>query len=235
MLPPLENLGFFPKGVTGVEKAPFKIALIDTGVNTKHPCFAEAKIIPKDFTGSSSTIDELGHGTHCAGILVSQQDNELIGLCPKATLYAAKILGGTSRNKSKTEQSIVDAFQWAIAENVHVILMTLGCHRGAIKVQRIIEKTLQKGIKIIASAGNHGGSLPLFPAGISGVTCVSALGRNGLPLPECYQGDLVDFFVPGESIRSAYFNGWHEMSGSSQAAAVFCGLLMSDFFNFLKK
>ncbi len=233
-LPPLDKLVFLPKEVKGSEHSPFKIALIDTGINISHPGFKNARIIAKDFTEGQNLEDELGHGTHCAGILISQCDRELIGLCPEATLYSAKILGRIKRDKSKTEQSIVNAFKWAIAENVHVVLMTLGCRRGNNGIKEIIEKALQKGIKIIVSAGNHNGSLPLFPATLPGVICVSALGKNGLPLPECYQGELVDVFAPGESIRSAYFTNWQEMSGSSQAAAVFCGLMVADFLK-LKK
>lgn len=233
-LPPLNNSKFFTNDVKRAETRPIKIALIDTGINISHPSFKNSTIIAKDFTEGHNPEDEIGHGTHCAGILISHLDNKYIGLCPEATLYSAKILGRRKRDKSKTEQSIVDAFKWASDETVDIILMTLGCHHGSNKVREIIEKSLRKGIIIIVSAGNHGGSLPLFPAGLPGVICVSALGKNGLPLTECYQGELVDFFAPGESICSAYFNGWHEMSGSSQAAAVFCGLIVANILKFKK-
>lgn len=175
---PLDNSGFFSNKAKRAEQRPFKIALVDTGVNTEHTCFKNATIIAKDFTEGQNPKDELGHGTHCAGILVSQFDREFIGLSPEATLYSAKILGRIKRDKSKTENSIVNAFDWAIAEKVHVVLMTLGCHRGNNSVKEIIEKALQKGIKIIVSAGNHGGSLPLFPANLPGLSVFLPLGKT---------------------------------------------------------
>lgn len=202
-----------------------RIALIDTGIDTSHPCFSGAQIIAKDFSGYSNPVDEIGHGTHCAAILVSQKSSGMAGLVPKSILYSAKIIGSTRRDRSFTENSIVQALKWAIEEDAQIILMTLGRYTSSHSIKKYIDFAISRGIAVISAAGNHGGSLPMFPASIPGVVCVSALGRNGLPLSECYQGDYVDVVAPGEEIMSARLGGWGKMSGSSQAASIFCGLL----------
>lgn len=199
---------------------------MDTGVDRSHPCFANAKLITKDFSGGSNPVDEIGHGTHCSALLIGHETGRHIGLIPSAELYAAKIIGHHRNGSQHTEKSMVMALKWLIANHVHCIVITLGRHKPSFAIEREIGLAHEKGIIVMASAGNHGGSLPLFPSSIPGVICVSATGKDGLPLPECYTGALVDIFVPGESICSANINhNYSEMSGSSQAAALFCGLL----------
>lgn len=209
-----------------VKSKSLKIGIIDTGVNRFHPCFKNAKLIAKDFTNSSNSIDELGHGTHCSALLVGHENGRHIGLVPNANLYAAKIVGRYRKGPKHTEKAMLKALKWLTNNQVHIILITMGRTKRSVIIQNQILLAMSQGIIIIASAGNHGGSLPLFPSSMSQVICVSALGKNGLPLPECYTGGLVDFFSPGEGIVSADRSSKYcEMSGSSQAAAIFCGLI----------
>ena len=208
-----------------------KIGIIDTGINRSHPCFANAKIIAKDFSGGSNPIDEIGHGTHCSALLVGHETGRYTGLIPEAELYAAKIVGPHRKGSTHTEKSMFKALQWFVANDVHFIIITMGRHKPSFTIEKQIVLAHNKGVIVIASAGNHGGSLPLFPSSSPKVICISALGRDGLPLSECYTGGLVDFFVPGESITSANLdNNYSEMSGSSQAAAIFCGLMAHEYY-----
>lgn len=222
------------KKITQIDKSKFKnlhprIALIDTGINTSHPCFLNSTIISKDFSGGSNPIDEIGHGTHCGAILVANSFG-MKGLYPRATLYSAKIIGKHKRSKVHTEKAFAQAIKWVIKENIQMIVITLGRYTSSSIIKKYINYALNKGVIVISSAGNHAGSLPLFPASVPGVLCISALSRNGLPLPECYQGGLVDVFAPGEAIPSARLRGFGKMTGSSQAAAVFCGLIARQLY-----
>lgn len=222
-LPDVAN--FYPSSCpVALKDAPLRIALIDTGIDISHPCFSGANIVSRDFSGCFNPMDEIGHGTHCAAILVSRENSGMTGLVPETILYSAKIIGRNRRNKLFTENSIVQALKWATDKDVRIILITLGRRNIVPSIKKYIDIAIGKGIVIISVAGNHGGSLPMFPASIPGVVCVSAIGKNSLPLPECYQGNYVDVFAPGEEIMSAHLGGWGKMSGSSQAASIFCGL-----------
>jgi subtilisin family serine protease len=69
--------------------APVKIAVFDTGVDSKHPFIRGAILkrrikVRKSFVvDDESTEDESGHGTHVAGLLLT--------VAPDAQLYVAKI------------------------------------------------------------------------------------------------------------------------------------------------
>ena len=230
-LPDIENFISPTSLILGKTITTMRVALIDTGVDKSHPCFKNATIISKDFSGDSNPMDETGHGTHCAAILAAQTSSGMTGLLPKAFIYSAKVLSKNRVPKSYTERAITNAIMWAIEKKVQIVLITLGCRKPSTPVKEAIDLALSNRIIVVSAAGNHSGNLPLFPSSASGVICVSALGRNGLPLPECYKGELVDVFVPGEAIISAGLNGWREMSGSSQAAAIFCGLLVNKLSN----
>ncbi|MDO6761467.1 S8 family serine peptidase [Tamlana sp. 2_MG-2023] len=223
----LPNTDSFLRTLPSVAKTKsIKVGFIDTGVNKSHPCFAKAKLIAKDFSGGSNAVDELGHGTHCAALLVGHDIGVHVGLIPDAKLYAAKVVGRYRKGPKHTEKAMVEALKWLIKKEVHIILITMGRTKHSVIIENQIQLALNQGIIVIASAGNHGGSLPLFPSSIPQVVCVSAMDRNGLALPECYTGSLVDVFTPGEAIISAdKYSKYCEMSGSSQAAAIFCGLI----------
>lgn len=71
---------FWNAGRTG---AGASVALVDTGVQTAHPAFAGRNIVSRTFLtygsqsacfddDASTTVDRQGHGTHVAGILISQ-------------------------------------------------------------------------------------------------------------------------------------------------------------------
>ena len=68
------------------------VAVLDTGVDLKHPDLA-GTIDAYNAFGAQSCQDDHGHGTHVAGIIAAR-DNALdvIGVAPKATIYCVKVL-----------------------------------------------------------------------------------------------------------------------------------------------
>ena len=74
-------------GVTGRR---VRVAVIDTGVDATHPALAGVIASQTDLTGEG-TGDVIGHGTHCAGIIGSQ-DATRRGIAPGVTIDDIKIL-----------------------------------------------------------------------------------------------------------------------------------------------
>jgi serine protease AprX len=81
-----------------------RVAVIDTGVDTTHPALAGVVATQTDMTGASGLVPEgvgdmVGHGTHCAGIVASQ-DGTRRGIAPGATIDDIKIMWspGTTDN-----------------------------------------------------------------------------------------------------------------------------------------
>jgi serine protease AprX len=82
------SLGFSGSGVL--------VAVVDTGIDAAHPALAGVVVSQQDFTGAGGataegTGDMVGHGTHCAGIVASQ-DKTFRGIAPGAQLADVKIM-----------------------------------------------------------------------------------------------------------------------------------------------
>src|SRR3989475_2410269 len=103
----------------GFEGAGLRIAIVDTGAD-RHPDFAARIALAQDFT-EHGDMDDVGHGTHVAGIAAGAGD-VYRGVAPKATLVIAKALAGDGGS----EDAVLAAMSWASRQNVHVMNLSLG-------------------------------------------------------------------------------------------------------------
>lgn len=112
----------------GADKSPFTgkgtvVAVLDTGIDAKHPAFAGVQVVEKDFTGEGNG-DAHGHGTHCAGTIFGRDvNNQRIGVATGVTkALIGKVLGAQGGSSDK----IVNAIQWAVDSGANVVSMSLG-------------------------------------------------------------------------------------------------------------
>src|SRR5438128_1567590 len=118
-LPPLSG-----KGVA--------VAVIDSGIDTRHQAFAGGRVIAtRDFTGGSGG-DFFGHGTHVAAIIAGQRGTtpdtrDYRGIAFGAYLVNLRVLGADG---SGVVSDVVDAIDWAVAHrneyNIGIINLSLG-------------------------------------------------------------------------------------------------------------
>jgi len=81
------------------------VAIIDTGVDAAHPALAGVVGPQTDVTGTAAGArDGFGHGTHCAGIVASQ-DPVFVGIAPGAQLMDIRIMDANGASQPN----------WAIA------------------------------------------------------------------------------------------------------------------------
>lgn len=103
------------------------IAILDTGINSKHGAFANVEIIEKDFTGEGNG-DSHGHGTHCAGTIFGRAHPALFGgtrfgVAPGVSrALIGKVLGETGASTAV----LCRAIEWAVGEGAQIISMSLG-------------------------------------------------------------------------------------------------------------
>ena len=112
----------------GADTSPFTgkgivVAVLDTGIDPKHPAFAGVELERENFTDASDD-DENGHGTHCAGTIFGRAvDGTRIGVATGVTrAMIGKVLGGNGGGSDV----IVQAIQWAVNGGAHVVSMSLG-------------------------------------------------------------------------------------------------------------
>ncbi|MEK7200884.1 MAG: S8 family peptidase [Patescibacteria group bacterium] len=196
---------------------PIKVGIIDTGISNKHPdLLTNVKGGVNTINPRKNWNDDNGHGSHVAGI-VAALDNDIgvIGVGPKIDLYAIKVLGASG---SGYLSDVIEGIQWAIANNMQVINMSLGTASDIQSFHDAVILAKNAGIVVVAAAGNSGGSV-IFPAAYPEAIAVSATDKSDVIASWSSRGPEVDLAAPGVFIYSTYKGtGYATLSGTSMAA-----------------
>jgi hypothetical protein len=162
-----------PPGTNG--GAGVRVALVDSGINPRHPHVGEvaggvAFSLQEDGTiqQTDDYIDRRGHGTALAGILRAK--------APRVELYAVKIFRDprTPNDPLTTSFAVFEAgLRWAIARKMHVINLSLGTtnpnHRD--RFNMLIAQANAARAVIVASSPP--GRTDTFPASLANVIGVA--------------------------------------------------------------
>ncbi|MHA1503405.1 MAG: S8 family serine peptidase [Candidatus Heimdallarchaeota archaeon] len=121
--------------------------------------------------------DNYKHETWVAGFL-APEDNEadLIAVTPEISLYAVKILGIEWINDEYVEYQVgFDlGVEWAIANDMDIINISWGGTGYVEALDEACQKAYEKGITIVASAGNEESTTRRYPCSYSSVIQVGA-------------------------------------------------------------
>ena len=167
--------------------------------------------------------------THCAGIIAAvDNDQGVIGVAPESTLIPIKVL---NNDGSGSYHAICKGLRTAIDMGADIISMSLGSSsEPPADVHNLLIEATQKGIIVIAAAGNDGGGVN-YPAKYNEVIAVGALDKNGNIAHFSSRGGELKSVAPGVDIFSTIpVDAYGLMSGTSQACpfvAGLCALLLS--------
>ena len=206
------------------------VAVLDSGIDLDHPdlkgriwtsdktCAGSIAAPGKNCTGynylDNNTLltDDIGHGTHVAGIIAANRNN--IGIAgaadPRVKIMPLKVLSGDVSgfvyNGKVITDVIADAMNFAVKNGAEVINLSLGWPKlvDLPKVRKAFEDAEAKNVIIIAAAGNNNKDLPTFPCSYENVICVGAVDNRGELTDFTNHGSKVDIVAPGESIISTY-------------------------------
>lgn len=207
----------------GQKHAKYKatIAVIDSGVNREHPDLQNERILPGfDFiTNSHVEVDLNGHGTSIIGLLQATTNNNK-GISSLLHEYPVNILPLRIMDaKGITKiSSIVQAIDFAIQQQVDVINLSLGGAHPSVAEQHAIEKAINHGILVVASAGNDAlkGNPMNYPAAYPNVVGVGSITPKGQRAPFSNFHDYVDFVAPGTNLLSTNIqNTYSTVQGTS--------------------
>ena len=190
---------------------PVKVAILDSGSNIAYK--EGVSLI------DGTVKDYNGHGSLMASIIKE--------VYPDVELYIIKVMGkdGLAIN----EEAIILGLEWAIARDVDVINMSLRL-KDSESLHKVIKKAYDKGIVIVAAAGNKGSRMRIltinyglrtmdyevaYPAKYDEVIAVGAIDRYGKVYDASINTEKVDVLVKGykdgkagTSIASAYAAGF---------------------------
>src|SRR5256712_3722811 len=159
----------------GVEGEGIRVGIVDTGAD-RHPDFDDRIVAYRDFTDRGPQ-DEVGHGTHVAGI-VAGAGKMFRGVAPKASLVIAKALSiGVG-----TEDTVLAALSWVSRQRVDILNLSLGGPGDPHDpLSREVDALFAEGILVCAAAGNAGpapGSIG-SPGCAAGAITVGAIDKHG--------------------------------------------------------
>lgn len=126
-------------------------------------------------------------------------------------------------NESTSTFDVANGIVQAINSGARVINLSLGSPEDSPFLHNIIQQALDQNILFFASAGNQGGTLPMYPAAYAGVNPVTALDPNGQIASYADRGSWVSLGAPGTSIIVYGNQPWYVV-GTSPAAAFTSGL-----------
>lgn len=251
----LRALGYTGEGVT--------FAIIDSGVDTDHPDLADDLVAQACFCstggaccpngtsvqfGPGAAEDEIGHGSHVAGIVTSRGQQASFGVAPDAALVVVKVMGDSGTFCCASD--VVAGLDWILdtRPEVQVINMSLGsfalyagtCDNATAETQAysaVINALRDRGTITFVSSGNDaspnamgapacvGASMSVgsvYDADIGGVgfgACSDP--ATAADMVSCFSNSnaTTDLFAPGAAIRSDYlFGGTATFYGTSMAA-----------------
>lgn len=231
------------------------IAVLDTGVDYTHPdlisnIWFRPDSVPqyrddelgtfndeKGFNAAdnqSDPMDENGHGTHCAGIIGAEGNNDegIAGINWKVQIMPLKFLG---RGGFGTTKDAIEAINYAIDRkqkgvNIRIISASWGSTVYSKALEDAIRAAGEAGILFVAAAGNsstNNDRSPHYPSNynLPNVVSVAAMDRNDqLASFSNYGAKTVHIAAPGREIVSTWLNDdYREASGTSMATPYVAG------------
>ena len=197
------------------------IAVIDSGVDVKHPELANSVADSFDALGSSEGPHV--HGTGIAGAIVAHA--KLMGSAPEARLLAIRAFGGGSKGAESTSYVILRGLDYAAEHGAQIINMSFAGPKDPL-IERGIAATAARGILMVAAAGNAGAkSPPLYPAANPNVIAVSGTDAQDKLFAASNRGNHIAISAPGADIfLPAPDEKYQITSGTSFSAAYVSGV-----------
>ena len=229
------------------------VAIVDTGVDYRHPDLSaniqvNAQEIPDnsidddrngyvddyygyDFAnGDGDPVDDHFHGTHCAGTIGAQGNNNrgVVGVAWTTSILPVKVIYGEGWG---TLAAVASGIRYAVRRGAKVINLSLG-HGQSDVVEAAIQDALQADVVLVAAAGNNGidnDQQPTYPSSSpsENVIAVAATDPSDtLTSWSNFGAQGVDVAAPGLSILSTGLNGDYQWaSGTSMATPHVAGVV----------
>ena len=192
------------------------VAIIDTGAafESNGP-FVQAPDLNKNFvspwnflTNDSHADDDHGHGTHVAGTIAQDTNNNLAtaGIAYQASIMPLKVLDSSGSGSS---DDLNEAIYYAVNNGAKVINMSLGFDgtgspdgSGQVCTEipglnAALQNAYDHGVVVVAAAGNDGGNTVNCPAAYPTVIAVGATRYDGQRTFYSTGGSALDIVAPG--------------------------------------
>jgi subtilisin len=201
-----------------------RVAVVDSGIDAEHPDLRgkikeSVEAVTEDgrieFRPSSSG-DQAGHGTACAGIITS--------IAPDVDLYSVKVLGPKA---SGSGDMFLVGLDYAIKQKFRVINLSLGTTKRDFfaPLHDLLDRAYQAGCIVVSAANNL--PYPSYPS-IFSSSVVSVVKRaGGDPFNFGYRyGQVIELVAPGVEVKTTWpGGGYRQLTGNSFACPYVVGII----------
>ncbi|MBO9542600.1 S8 family serine peptidase [bacterium] len=218
-----------------VDGSGMTVAVLDTGVDYRHPEFGNRVIRGWNFADNTADVmDRFGHGTHVAGIIGASGNNGVgvAGVAWNSKILAVKVLGDNGQGSTA---AVISGIRYAADMGVKIINLSLGSPDTTVDpaLSTAIAYANAKGCLVIAAAGNNHGEVG-SPANDPGALAVSSTSKFLFWEYMSWfsnHGNKIEVSAPGGSIYSTLpldanktgATGYGKLSGTSMAAPFVSG------------
>jgi hypothetical protein len=201
------------------------VAVIDSGVDARHPALAGVNLTLLDAT-ENVVQDADPHGTAITGIIAGKGDMK--GIAPDAAIIAIRAFAheGGHAPVLMSASSLWKAVDSAFQKGARVFNMSFSGPREPVLLG-MIEAAYAQGATFVAAAGNDGPDAPpVYPAAYEKVIAVTATDAADHLYVKANRGNYVAVAAPGVDIYAPITEeGFDYLSGTSFAAAHVTGIV----------
>ena len=192
-----------------------RVGVVDSGC-AKHPALSQCLAQGWNFVNDTAdTADTLGHGTAVCGLIAGSGQDGMYGPAPGATLVPLKCFETETAPISTICQGIyagVDQF------DCQVLNMSVGVTSASMALQEAVDHAAQKGVILVAAAGNGGTAAYYYPATYDQAIGVGSVDQYGNWYSRSNHNSSVFLAAPGYNVTCASrFGGQTTMTGTSFA------------------
>ncbi len=218
-------------GKLGAE-AEIRVAVIDTAMDGNHPVLAGKTVAGYNFVkNSTDTQSGTGiadwHATGVAGRVLDGAGDANVKIMPVTAL---------SPSGSGTWANVIKSVNYAADNGAQIINLSLGGSGYSEALQQAIDRANQKGVIVVAAAGNTGRDQAFFPAAYRGVISVAATDENGKKTNFSTYHSTVDISAPGQTQKLlTHGGGTRQAAGTSFSSPFIAGMvaMLKSAFPFL--
>jgi len=214
----------------GVSGEKVNVYVIDSGC-AHHFAFAASPVARHSFLNRNNDPgDGNGHGTWVCGKIGAQG----VGLAPKCKMTSLRALDS---NGSGYTYYTTNALKWIAQQpDPHIVNMSLGSTHYSKEQAELCRELADRGVLLVAAAGNENTIQDSYPAAYDGVLAVAATDVNDNRAWFSNYGDHIAVAAPGVSCYATYLNEtYRKLQGTSMASPTVAGLLALGASLVLKK
>jgi subtilisin family serine protease len=212
------------------------VAVIDTGAAFGHPDLQGRLLAGKDYVDSDPPQDGNGHGTHVTGIVVATDGNGVgvSSVAPGAKVLPVRVLDDSGEGFTS---DVAAGVNWAVDQGAHIINLSLSSEVPLAgedeQFTAALDRALDRGVIVVAAAGNNGLPICENPSGEGRLLCVGAVDRRRQRSYYSSFGSGLGIVAPGgsglpftgEDVLSTYTSPeYEEVAGTSQATPHVAGV-----------